>query len=143
MENSGDPSSAYSEMEQLHSQVSELQKRSPCGVVPSLAPNIVIKNIPLPEVSTQQNDGDATLDLVKNLFTEGLEMENVDIVKVVRKGSKTNRPGIVTVSLTDDAVKRGILSKKLGLRDNPKYQNVFIEPELPRDVLQQQRNPKC
>lgn len=132
-------------------ELSELRERirtleSSCDTEPrisSTAPvvhqirGIVIKNVP--EEASEKRDKNELLNKVNTLFRDGLKLE-VGIVSVQRKISRTTYPGLLIVKLENNSQQVLVLKAKRTLRDTEQYRNVYIEPELSYEAMQQERN---
>lgn len=145
LENSGVPASTYAEVTSLRSQVSQIQEgqghEHKQEVVPEVNMNIVIKNLPTAE--GENDNSDLTLDLVSKLLQDGLGIDPAGVIKkAVRRNGRNQWPGVILVTLSSVDDKRKVLRAKRSLKDTEDYKCVYIEPDLPYDVRQQQRNSR-
>lgn len=72
------------------------------------------------------SEGENVTGLVSELFTEGLQVEDASVVAVERTRDGRGRPGVIKVELGSVRDKVGVLRKKQMLKENPKYNRVYI-----------------
>ncbi|CAH1789540.1 unnamed protein product, partial [Owenia fusiformis] len=92
--------------------------------------NIILHNL---EEFTSLEFGTAEsqdLEEVKQIFEDGLELPNIQIVKTIRLGRKLNKPRLLLVMMKDDNYTGQILSRSRKLRYEGRWTNVYIHPDL-------------
>ncbi|XP_052786980.1 uncharacterized protein LOC128222147 [Mya arenaria] len=88
--------------------------------------NIVIHQ--LKESEKKEEDLDTVLDILNGTLNLGIEVENV--VRLGKMSEDRDKPRPVRFTVGDFDVKRKVLSRASGLKNNEKYSRVFITPDL-------------
>ncbi|MCG7878994.1 MAG: hypothetical protein N0C90_22070, partial [Candidatus Thiodiazotropha endolucinida] len=83
--------------------------------------NIVIRELP-------ESDHENVKSKVDKLFKEGLHVSNVTCESAERKQSRNiNKPGVIVAKMKSHEDKRQIMSRKMTLKNQRQYSNVFIQ----------------
>ena len=87
--------------------------------------NIIIRNFPV-------RDNEDIKYIVKNLIRDSLKIRNITVLSAERLENKYNsRPGLVKATLDSVASKQEVMKYKNKLKDSSRYNNVYIENDVP------------
>lgn len=87
--------------------------------------NIVIRNL-------CERENENVLQRVNNVVLDGLQLKNITIESATRKDNKNNyKPGLIIATCKTVKDKENIMNKKRELKNSRRYENVFIEHDLP------------
>ena len=98
--------------------------------------NFVIKNLP-------ENPGEDLGSAVNGLFKDGLQLQEVSILKTERIPSRiANKPGIVMASVQTKEMYYKVLRAKKHLKDsrNQVYKKVYIDTDKPHAIRTMEAN---
>lgn len=84
--------------------------------------NLCIRNHP-------QRDGENVGDIVTDLLRDGLRLRGMGFRKAVRKDRDDRRPGVIIVTCNRREDKNAVMEKKQQLRNNKKYERVYIHAD--------------
>ena len=89
--------------------------------------NIVLCGLP-------ETSGENVSCKVNSLFKDGLKLKDIEVHSAERKRSfNESRPGVVFVKMKSMDDKKKVMTKKASLKDNRRYQNVYIYSDQTRE----------
>ena len=89
--------------------------------------NIVLRGLP-------ETSGENVSCEVNSLFKDGLKLKDIEVHLGERKCSfNESRPGVVIAKMKSMDDKKKVMTKKATLKDNRRYQNVYIYSDQTRE----------
>ena len=86
---------------------------------------IVIRNL-------DERENENVLRKLNNIVSDGLKLRNISIESATRKINRnTSKPGLIIATCKAVQDKESIMNQKRELKNSNRYQNVFIEHDLP------------
>ena len=87
--------------------------------------NIFIRNL-------DERENENVLRRVNNIVSDELKLRNISIESAIRKSNRnTSKPGLIIATCKTVQDKESIMNQKRELKSSNRYQNVFIEHDLP------------
>ena len=122
------------ELTEIKSQVDTVQKTyaevvAKTGQQAEKNLNIVIRN--LQESDREHVDETVTMHKVQDLITYGMKLRDINVTNVVRKQTRSNKPGVIIATIRTEKQKQDILSAKSDLVNVSQYKNVYVEHYIP------------
>ena len=92
----------------------------------------VLRSIIIKHLDERENEN--VIDRVNSLIYNGLKLDKVEVESAVRKPTKSDtKPGIIIAVCKSTKDKESIMKRKRDLKRSRRYENVFIEHNIPPD----------
>ena len=93
--------------------------------------NLILYNVPESKSQDPKQRVEDDLDICEDIIYRELQIDNVNIFKIIRLGKKDeNKMRPLLIKVTDTKEKWYILGKAKNLRDSEKYSKIFISKDM-------------